>query len=93
MEAIYPITSLVREPASIKAEAQKNVVHLTEHGSGAYIFCSEEVFDQYLQAAKEQALLEHEMAEAIEDGRADYYDGRVYKGTDKLREALKKSQA
>ena len=88
MEAIYPITALLRDPASVKTAADKEVVRITERGVGAYVFCSEDVFRQRLQEAREQALLERDMAEAISEGLADFEHGRVYEGMDALREAI-----
>lgn len=88
MEHIYPITGLMRDPAPIKAAAQTDVVHITERGVGAYVFCSEEVFERRIEAAKEQALFERDMADAVREGLADYEAGRVYVGIDALRDDI-----
>ena len=92
MEAIYPITSLVRDPAPVKAAAQMDVVRITERGSGAYVFCSEEVFERRLKAAREQALLEHEIAQAVAEGLADCEAGRVYVGIEALASAIESEE-
>lgn len=90
MEAIFPITALSRDPAPVKDAAKKDLVRITERGAGAYIFCSEEIFEGRLSKAREDALLERDMAEAIEEGLADYEDGRVHVGTAALKAALEK---
>ncbi|MEG0477674.1 MAG: hypothetical protein RR572_08435, partial [Raoultibacter sp.] len=79
---IYPVTALAKNQIEVKAAAQKDVVRITEHGLGAYIFCSEEVFTDKLEQAASAAAYEASLAFIIKRGRADKAAGRVYLGTD-----------
>jgi predicted transcriptional regulator len=51
-------------------------VRITENGRGAYVFCSEEVFQQVVDDAVERALCMQRFSDAIDRGRADISAGR-----------------
>lgn len=82
MEPIYPITALQKKTAEVKAAAQEDVVRITENGAGAYIFATEEVYEQKIQEAVEEAVYIARIADAIERGRADIAAGRYIEGSD-----------
>lgn len=82
MEAIYSSAALRTKQREIKDAALKDVVHITENGNGAFVFCSEEVFERRMRQAAEDALYAQRMADAIEQGRDDVEAGRVYRGAD-----------
>ena len=82
MEPIFPITALQKKPAEVKAAAHKDVVRITENGSAAYIFATEEVYEKRIQEAVEDAVATARMAYVIERGRADFEAGRYIEGSD-----------
>ena len=51
MDAIYSATALRDHPREVKRAAQERLVRITENGKGAYVFCSEEVFQQQIDDA------------------------------------------
>lgn len=82
MTPIYSSAALKTRQREVKDAALKNVVHITENGNGAFVFCSEEIFENQLKQAAEQAAYEERMRAVIERGRTDYTTGRVTEGTD-----------
>lgn len=82
MDAIYSATALRDRPREVKAAARERLVRITENGNGAYVFCSEEVFEDQLRRAAENAAYEARMSMAIERGRADVAAGRYVEGTE-----------
>ena len=78
MAAIFPISDLQKHPTEVKAYAQKEVVHLTENGRGAYVFMSEELFEDYIARRQEEAIWEQGLFDAIEQGIRDIEEGRTY---------------
>ncbi|MBR3225697.1 MAG: hypothetical protein IKF78_10310 [Atopobiaceae bacterium] len=77
MEAIYSSVALRDRQREVKDAARKDVVRITENGNGAFVFCSEEVFERRLQRAADEALYAERMAQAVRDGRADVKAGRT----------------
>ena len=55
MDAIYPVTALQKQQGEVKKAAQAGIVRITENGKGAYVFCSEEVFERMMQQVAEDA--------------------------------------
>ncbi|MBS5451077.1 MAG: hypothetical protein KHY83_09175 [Coriobacteriia bacterium] len=82
MEAIYSSTALQTQQREIKDIARKQVVHITENGNGAFVFCSEELFQQAIDEARIQAAEEARLSSIIERGEADFSAGRVYESLD-----------
>lgn len=82
MTAIYSSAALKTRQREIKDIAMKEVVHITENGNGAFIFCSEEVFEKELRNAAEQAAYEARLIDTIERGRAEIAAGRYIEGLD-----------
>ncbi len=78
MEPIYSSSALRDRQREIKDAARKGVVRITESGNGAFVFCSEEVFENQLRQAAEEALYAERMAQVIRDGRKDASAGRTY---------------
>ncbi|MDO4442732.1 MAG: hypothetical protein Q4B69_02565 [Slackia sp.] len=81
MEAIYPFSALKTNQREVKDAALEGVVHVTENGRGAFVFCSEDVFDRKLREAAEEAVYAERMAAAIRQGREDIEEGRCVEGT------------
>ena len=77
MEAIYSSVTLRDRQREVKDAARKDVVRITENGNGAFVFCSEEVFERRLQRAADEAIYAERMAQAVRDGRADVEAGRT----------------
>lgn len=82
MQPIYPISALQKKQAEVKRAAQNDVVRITENGAGAYVFCSEEVFENEIRKAVSQAVFEARVVDVIERGRADIAAGRYVAGSD-----------
>ncbi len=62
-------------------------MRITENGVGAFVFCSEEIFERRLQQAKNDAIYEAELNRAFREGESDFENGRFVEGFD---EAWKK---
>ena len=90
MEPIYPVTALQKKQGEVKEAARKGIVRITENGAGAFVFCSEEVYEQRMKEIAEQAAYEALMAAALERGFADIEGGRYYDGAEAAREAALK---
>ncbi len=93
MTAIYSSSALKTNQREIKDIALKEVVHITENGNGAFVFCSEELFQKKLQEAADEAALEARMAYVIERGQAQIERGEYIEGTDAAFEELAKRWA
>ncbi|MCI1665951.1 MAG: hypothetical protein LKI25_06250 [Atopobiaceae bacterium] len=78
MAAIYPISALQKDATTVRERARHEVVHLTENGHGAYVFATEETFDEYVARKQEEAVEEARLAATIERGDADCSAGRTY---------------
>ena len=78
MSAIYPSTALKNQQREIKARADREVVHITENGWGKYVFMSEDVFEQSINQAVEDALYEARLKSALAESRKDFEEGRFY---------------
>lgn len=78
MEAIFSSVALRDRQREVKDAARKDVVHITENGNGAFVFCSEEVFERRLQRAADEAIYAERMAQAVREGREDVADGRTF---------------
>lgn len=76
--AIYSSAALRTKQREVKDAALKDVVHITENGNGTFVFCSEEIFDQRLREAAEQAAYEERIRSGIVAARRDLSSGNVY---------------
>ena len=56
MEKIYSSAALKMKQREVKDAALKDIVHITENGNGAFIFCSEEVFARKMEQAAAEAV-------------------------------------
>lgn len=82
MEAIYPFSDLKTKQREVKDAALKDVVRVTENGKGAFVFCSEEVFERKLQAAAEEAAYAERVAASIRRGKTEIAEGKFVEGRD-----------
>ncbi len=64
MDAIYSATALRDHPREVKQAARERLVRITENGNGAYVFCSEEVFQREVDDAVERALYVQRVSDA-----------------------------
>ena len=85
--AIYSSIALKNRQREVKDAALNEIVHITENGNGAFVFCSEEIFEQTIQAAREEAAYEERLAAALGRADADLEAGRVYTSVEEAREA------
>lgn len=88
---IFSFSALKSNQREIKNRSKEEVVHITENGNAAYVFCSEAVFEREKERAVADALCELQIAQVIEDGRADFAAGRVVKGLDEARARMEKA--
>ena len=79
---IFSSAALKTRQREVKNAARENVVHITENGNAAFVLMSEELYENNLREAAEQAEYEARVALAIERGRADIEAGRFVEGTD-----------
>ena len=78
MEAIFPISALQKDAASVRREAERDFVRLTVDGHGKYVFATEDVLEDYVQSRVEDALFEQRLIEQLERAMADIEAGREY---------------
>lgn len=93
MTAIFPSTALKNQQREIKHIADTQIVHITENGRGKYAFMSEEVFQQEIENAVEEALYEARMADALRESRQDFAEGRFYSSREDLLQAVESIRA
>lgn len=93
MTAIFPSTALKNQQREIKHIADTQIVHITENGRGKYAFMSEEVFQQEIENAVEEALYEARMADALRESRQDFTEGRFYSSREDLLQAVESIRA
>ena len=77
---IFSFSALKSNQREIKNRGREEVVHITENGNAAFIFCSEDVFEREKARAVENAICEMQVAQMIERGRADIEAGRAVEG-------------
>ena len=90
MDAIYPVTALQKQQGEVKKAAQAGIVRITENGKGAYVFCSEDVFERMMQQVAEDAASEARLAALVNRGHADIAAGRVFRGTQAAMDEVEK---
>lgn len=96
MEPICPMTTLQRNPSQVSSTARDSVVRITEKGTGAYVFCSEEVFEERIAKEREDAAYEARLIESVGRGVADIQAGRYVTSLDEAFERaaeLRRSRA
>ena len=86
--SIYSSTALATKQREVKNVADHQVVYITENGNGAYVFCSEEVFDRELKQAREEARYEAELRAALRQARQDLDEGRYTTDLKSFRESV-----
>lgn len=87
---IYSFAALKSKQREVKDRGSREVVHITENGNAAYVFCSEEVFAREKARAIEEALYEQGVVGMLERAQADREAGRVYHGIDAARAEIAK---
>lgn len=75
MEPICPMTTLQRNPPQVKSAERNNVARVTEQGTGAYVFCGEEVFEERIAKERVEAAYEARLIESVGRGVADIQTG------------------
>jgi predicted transcriptional regulator len=90
MDPIYPLTALQKNPRAVRDEANKSIVHITENGSAAYVFCSEAVLEERIRKERADAAWEARLSEAIGRGLADIEAGKFVVN---IEEAFEKAAA
>lgn len=96
MEPIYPIAALQRNSSQVKLAARDDVARVTEQGTGAYVFCGEEVFEERIAKQREDAAYEARLLGSVGRGVADIQAGRYVTSLDEAFERaaeLRRSRA
>lgn len=88
MTPIFPSTALKNEQREIKKLADTQLVYITENGRGKYVFTSQEVLDQIIADAVEDALYEQRLSDALAESRDDFENGRYYTSRENLMAAV-----
>ena len=84
MTPIFPSTALKNQQREIKKLADTQLVYITENGRGKYVFTSQEVLDQIIADAVEDALYEQRLSDALAESRDDFENGRYYTSRENL---------
>ena len=89
MTPIFPSTALKNQQREIKKLADTQLVYITENGRGKYVFTSQEVLDQIVADAVEDALYEQRLSDALAESRDDFENGRYYTSRENLMAVVK----
>lgn len=93
MERIYSTTALRDRQREVKDAASRGLVRITENGEGAYVFCSDEVFQREIDDAVERALYAERAKDAVARGYAAFATGDTVEGTVAARQAVARMRA
>ena len=88
MTAIFSSAALKTRQREIKDIARKDVVHITENGNAAFVFMSEELFEEQLNKAAEEAALTERMRACIQASDNCFDDDQYIEGTNAFFSAL-----
>lgn len=88
MTPIFPSTALKNQQREIKKLADTQLVYITENGRGKYVFTSQEVLDQIIADAVEDALYEQRLSDALAESRDDFENGQYYTSRENLMAAV-----
>ena len=77
IQKIYSSTALASKQREVKDAANQCIVHITENGNGAYVFCSEEIFAAEIERAREEMRYETEVLLSLRRAQSDVAEGRV----------------
>lgn len=88
MTPIFPSTALKNQQREIKKLADTQLVYITENGRGKYVFTSQEVLDQTIADAVEDALYEQRLSDALAESRDDFENGQYYTSRESLMAAV-----
>lgn len=76
MEPLFSMTTLQRNPSTVKESAQHELVRITEQGRTGYVFASDEVFERVIARERADAAYEARLLESVGRGAADIEAGR-----------------
>ena len=93
MAAIYSSAALKTRQREIKDVARTDVVHITENGNAAFVFMSEDLFEERLREAAEEAALSERMRACIKASDDCFDQGDCIEGTDTFFKALDERMA
>ena len=82
MEPIFSMTTLQRNPTTVKEKAKAGLVRITEQKGESYVFCSEAAFEERIRKEREDAAYEARLLESVGRGIADIRDGRYVTSID-----------
>ena len=73
---IFPLTALSKQPKAVKEAASRGPVRITENGSGAYVFMSEQALAELIERERADAAYEAYLIDAVQQGASDIEAGR-----------------
>lgn len=88
MDAIFTATDLRDRSGEVKRAARNGLVRITENGKGAFVLCSEQVYQQHIDEAVDRALYIERASDAILRGRESFDRGDFVEGIDSARAAV-----
>lgn len=88
MDAIFSMTTLQRTPSKVKEAAKDRLVRITEQGQAAYVFCTDEVFEERIELERQDAAYEARVLDSVRRGLADIDAGNY---TDSVDEAFERA--
>lgn len=86
MAKIFSSAALRTKQREIKDIARNELVHITENGNAAFVFCSEDVLETLLEQERESALYEARLLAAVDRAEEDMAAGRYVSDIEKARE-------
>lgn len=92
MEPIYSTTALTTKQREVKDAARKGIVHITENGNGAFIFCAEDVFAETIERAREEAAYEARIEALLARADEDFAAGRFSDDLSAFKEAVREER-
>jgi hypothetical protein len=92
-QVIYSSTALASKQREVKDAAREGIVHITENGNGAFVFCSEEVFASEPERVREAARYEAELGYTLRRAAKDVAAGHYETDFDKFRRSVTEERA
>ncbi|WP_080798307.1 hypothetical protein [Arabiibacter massiliensis] len=87
-EKIYPVSAMQRKQGELKQAAREGIVRITENGSAAYVFCSEDIFMDALEQTARDAAFAARLDEMLARGRDDVSSGRFHESPEDALNAI-----
>lgn len=84
----YLSTALKNQQREVKSVADNEIVYITENGWGKYVFMSNEVFNNAVKSAVDEAICQEQLAIALRESRQDFEEGRYCSSREEMMAAV-----